>query len=91
VSQRLARLRHDAVIRGNSQHHNVRRRCAARPHGAECGVAGCVEECEGVTAAGHFHLEGTDVLSDATGLYKGWGEQQSITVRNQWEYVIYCT
>ena len=38
------RLRHDAVIRGDDEHDDIRDVGAAGPHGGEGGVAGRVEE-----------------------------------------------
>ena len=44
VMDRLDRLRHDAVVGRNHQHHDVGDLGAARAHGGEGGVAGRVDE-----------------------------------------------
>ena len=44
MAQRFQSLRHDAVIRRDDEHDDVRDVRAARAHGAERGVAGRVEE-----------------------------------------------
>ena len=62
VRQRLARLRHHAVIRRHDQHGEVRHGGTAGAHGAEGGVAGGVQEGEGRAAVWEGHLEGADVL-----------------------------
>ena len=60
------RLRHDAVIGGNHQHHDIRRAGAARSHCRESLMAGSVEE-RNLVAARHPDLIGADMLRDATG------------------------
>ena len=46
MRDRLGRLRHDAVVRGDDQHDNVGHLGAARAHGREGGVAGRIDEGE---------------------------------------------
>ncbi len=66
VRDRLLRLRHDAVVRGDDEYRDVRRLRAAGAHGGERLVAGRVEE--GDPAAVELDLVGADVLRDAAGL-----------------------
>ncbi len=44
VVDRLNRLRHDAVVGGHYEHDDIGHFGAARTHGTEGGVAGCVDE-----------------------------------------------
>ena len=67
VIDRLDRLRHDAVVGGDHQHHDVGDLGAARAHGGERLVAGRVDERD-LLAVGRRHLVGADVLRDAAGL-----------------------
>ncbi len=60
------RLRHDAVVGGDHQHHDVGDLGAARAHGGEGGVAGRVDEGD-LGAGGRGDLIGADVLGDAAG------------------------
>jgi hypothetical protein len=46
VAQRFERLRHDAVVRRDDEHDDVRDVRAARAHGAERRVAGRVEKSD---------------------------------------------
>jgi len=62
VRDRLARLRHDAVVRGNHEHRNVGHLCPTGPHGRERFVARRVEE--GDLPSGVLDLVGADVLRD---------------------------
>ena len=59
-------LRHDAVIGGHHQNHDVGDAGAARAHGGEGGVAGRVDEGDLLTVL--LDLVGADVLGDAAGL-----------------------
>ena len=63
----LHRLRHDAVVGGHHQHHDVGHLGAARAHGGERLVARRVDERD-LLAVGRRHLVGADVLRDAAGL-----------------------
>ncbi len=67
VIDRLHRLRHDAVVGGHHQHHEVGDLGAARAHGRERLVAGRVDEGD-LLAARRGDLIGADVLGDAAGL-----------------------
>ena len=62
----LDRLRHDAVVGGHHQHHDVGHLGAARAHQGEGLVAGRVEEDDAARA--HVDVVGADVLGDAAGL-----------------------
>ena len=62
----LSRLRHDAVVGGDDEDGDVRHLRAARPHGGERLVAGCVEERD--LAPVDVSLVRADVLRDPTGL-----------------------
>ena len=66
VRDRLARLRHHAVVGGDDQHGDVGHLGAAGAHGREGLVARRVEE--GDLAAVDVGLVGADVLGDAAGL-----------------------
>ncbi len=66
VRDRFDRLRHDAVIGGDDEHHKVRDLRTARAHGGERRVAGRVEEGD-LLAALQRHLVSADVLGDAAG------------------------
>ena len=66
VVDRLDRLRHDRIVRGHNQHHDIRHLRATCPHRRKGRVARCIEE-------GHLHaalidLIGTDMLGNAAGL-----------------------
>jgi hypothetical protein len=70
VAQRFERLRHDAVIRGDDEHHDVGDVRAAGAHGAERRVTGRVEERDLLQIVLPLRMrEGnrvsTDVLRDA--------------------------
>ena len=60
----LHRLRHDAVVGGDHQHHDVGHLGAALAHGGERLVARRVDERD-LLAVGRHHLIGADVLGDA--------------------------
>ena len=62
VRDRLPRLRHDTVVRGDDEHGDVRHLRAAGAHGRERFVAGGVEE--GDLAAADVGLVRADVLRD---------------------------
>ena len=64
VIDRLDRLRHDAVVSRDDQHHDVRDLGAAGAHRRKGRVAGRVDEGDGVTVGGR-HLIGADMLGDA--------------------------
>ena len=64
VRDRLDRLRHDRVVRGDDEHDDVRHLRAARTHGRERFVARRVEERD-VLAARQRHVVRADVLRDA--------------------------
>jgi hypothetical protein len=66
VRDRLARLRHHAVVGGDDQHRDVRHLGAAGAHGGEGLVAGRVEEGDLPVAVDD--LVGADVLRDPAGL-----------------------
>ena len=66
---RLARLRHDAVVGRDHQHDDVGDPRAARAHHRERLVTGRVEEHH--VAVVHLHRVGADVLRDAAGLALG--------------------
>ena len=66
VRDRLARLRHDAVVGGDDEHGDVRHLRAARAHRGERLVARRVEE--GDLPAVDVDLVGADVLRDPAGL-----------------------
>ncbi len=66
VVNRLDRLRHDAVVGGDDQDHDVRDPGAARPHHGEGLVAGRVDE--GDAAVPGPDVIRADVLRDAAGL-----------------------
>ncbi len=65
MRDRLARLRHDAVVRGHHEHRDVRHLRAAGAHGGERLVAGCVEERQ--LPAVVLNLVRPDVLGDPAG------------------------
>ena len=65
VRNRLDRLRHDLVVSGDHQHHNVGDLRTTRTHGGERFVAWCVEERDG-PLVGDLHVIGADVLCDPT-------------------------
>ena len=67
VVDRLDRLRHDAVVRGDHQHDHVGDLGAARAHRGEGLVARGVDEDDRV-AVGGLDLVGADALGDATRL-----------------------
>ena len=69
VVDRLARLRHHAVVCRDHDHGDVGDLRAARAHGGERLVAGRVEEGDGVAVVAH--LVGADVLGDAARLARG--------------------
>ena len=66
VGDRLARLRHDAVVGGDDEHGDVGDLRAAGAHGRERLVARRVDERD--PAAGVLDLVGADVLRDPAGL-----------------------
>ncbi len=66
VLDRLDRLRHDAVVGGHDQHHDVGDVGAAGTHRRERRVARRVDERD--QALRRLHLVGADVLRDAAGL-----------------------
>ena len=66
VSNRLDRLRHDAVVGGHDQHDDVGDFRSPRAHGGEGRVARRVDERDRL-AAGRDDLVGADVLGDAAG------------------------
>ena len=68
VVDRLDRLRHDAVVRGDDQHHDVGDAAGAGAHGGERLVARRVEERDRAAVVAHDRLVGADVLRDAAGL-----------------------
>ena len=59
---RLYGLRHDAVISGHHEHHDVGRLCTPRAHRCKRGVAGRIQE--GDLALFRFHRIGADMLCD---------------------------
>jgi hypothetical protein len=63
-------LRHDAIVGGDDQDHDIGRLGPARAHGGEGLVAGRVEEGD-TTVGGRVHLIGADVLRDAAELALG--------------------
>ena len=72
MAQRLQRLRHDAVIGGNHQHHDVGDIGAPGAHGAERGMTRRVEKSDLSQAffrigMGDGNRVGADVLGDAAG------------------------
>ena len=67
VRDRLDRLRHHLVIRGDHEHDDVRHLRTARAHGRECLVARRVEEGDRL-AVRERDVVRTDVLRDAAGL-----------------------
>ena len=67
VVDRLDRLRHDAVVGRDHEHHDVGDLGAAGAHRGEGRVARRVEEGDRRAAVGR-HLVGADVLGDAAGL-----------------------
>jgi hypothetical protein len=69
VVDRLAGLRHDAVVGGHHDDRDVRDLAAAGAHGGECLVARGVEEGDRLLTV--VDLVGADVLGDATGLARG--------------------
>ena len=69
VRDRLARLRHHAVVRGDDEHGDVGHLRAAGAHRGERLVARCVEERD--LAAVPLDLVGADVLGDAARLALG--------------------
>ena len=64
VTDRLDRLRHDAVVGRHHQNDDVGDLRAARAHGGERGMAGSVDEGDRL-AAGRDDLIGADMLGDA--------------------------
>ena len=66
VMDRLDRLRHDAVVGRDDQHHDIGHLGAARAHGGERGVARRVDEGDLLAVA--LDLIGADVLGDAARL-----------------------
>ncbi len=75
------RLRHDAVIRRNDQHDEIRHVGATGPHRREGGVARRVEEGDTITRR-RPHLIGADVLGNATGFAgRGIGLAQGVEQR----------
>ena len=64
------RLRHNAVVGSNYQHHNIRDFSTAGAHGGKGGVARCVYEGN-LLPRGNLDLISTDVLRNATGLALG--------------------
>ncbi|MNS63753.1 hypothetical protein D3C72_968560 [compost metagenome] len=66
VTDGFDRLRHDAVVGGHDQNHDVGDIGAARPHRREGGVARGVQEGDAL-AVFQTHLIGADVLGDAAG------------------------
>ncbi|MND75857.1 hypothetical protein D3C80_674900 [compost metagenome] len=70
VTDGFDRLRHDAVVGGHDQDHDVGDGGAARPHRREGGVARSVEEGDAL-AVFQTHLIGADVLGDAAGFARG--------------------
>ena len=69
VFDRLDGLRHDAVIGGDHQDHDVGHTCAAGAHGGEGLMAGGVQKSD-FGAGGEFHLIGADMLGDAASLMR---------------------
>ncbi len=72
VAQRFERLRHDAIVRGDDEHDDIRDVRAARAHGTERRVAGRVEKGDLrqfvlTFRARHGNRVGADVLRDAAG------------------------
>ena len=65
VADRFDRLRHQAVVRRDHEHHDVGHVRAARAHGGESGVAGRVEKSD----ARAFVIDrvSADVLGDSAG------------------------
>ena len=63
-------LRHDAVVGGHDQDHDVGRLSPARAHGGEGLVARRVEEGD-AAVGGRVHLIGSDVLRDSAELALG--------------------
>ena len=69
MADRFFGLRHDAVIRGDNEHDDIRDVRAARAHGGEGGVARGVEEGDFVSAM--LDRIRTDVLGDAARFPRG--------------------
>jgi hypothetical protein len=67
VLDRLHGLRHDAVVGGDHEHHDVGDLGAAGAHCGERGVAGRIDEGD-PAARGRRHLIGADMLGDAARL-----------------------
>ena len=65
VLDRLDRLWHHPVVRGNNQHDDVGNLRATRAHGREGGMAGRVEKCHG--ALRRLDVVRTDVLRNSAG------------------------
>ena len=66
MRNRLNGLRHDLVVGGDHDDHDVGDLRTAGTHGGERLVTGGIEERDGALA-GHLHVIGTDVLRDASG------------------------
>ena len=63
VLDRFFRLRHDAVVSGDHEYHDVGRLCTARAHRGERRVTGRIEERDATLR--NLHVVRTDVLRDA--------------------------
>ena len=61
----LPRLRHDAVVRGHHQNHDIGRLGAARTHGSKRFVTGGIEEGDHATVG--CHMVGANMLGNAAG------------------------
>ncbi len=66
MADRFDRLRHDAVVGRDHQHHEISDFGAARAHRGERGVARRIEESD-LRARRQLHLIGADMLGDAAG------------------------
>ena len=64
---RFHRLRHDAIVGRDHEHHDIGDLGAARAHGGEGGMAGRIDEGD-AAARRRGDLIGADVLGDAAGL-----------------------
>ena len=60
------RLRHDTVIGGNHQHHDIRGLSTTRTHRGKCCVTRCIKECN--RAVFCFCLVGTNMLGNTASL-----------------------
>ena len=69
VVDRLNGLRHDAVISGDHQHHDIGHLCPAGAHGSEGFVTRRIQECDGEPVAAQ--VVRAHVLGDAAGLAFG--------------------